>query len=427
MPCPDEAGEGEPSRVDDHPKHGPGQDESARSEPDLAVEAPTRGVERPARLSPCRRAALEHPCSDHLRCQGFGGYRGSAAAFADRDHVPDAGQVGDAARDLFSGQVDRPGIWPVANSDAERTSRRINPWPSLRFFPKDSMQRISMLQRVRFTILGVRRACVGKGGRTREGEGEPMRRLPLPPDAEPTRGAEPGEAPLDHPATFSGPPGGVDSPPGYAVLHAPRAARLAAEGVVAGLVSVELARLAAGPSSLTLDRAHGVEERPDEEAVVSVAGREQARERRVQVVHDQVEFGRARPRSVAEGPTASPPFWRARSSSRARPATSRARPRGRACPGPPGGGEPRRPPPASPAACTSRSCRSRPARAARPAKGGRRATRIGCLEGSPDRPQRDGGPWGSACEGEAKAPPCARANRPHERPSYAFLRLRSRL
>ena len=163
-------------------------------------------------------------------------------------------------------------------------------------------------------------------GAPEKDEGAPVVGLPPPAACQPPYRARVREGPLHDPAVASDAPEGVDPPARDAVEHAPRAARLPAEGVAVGRVRVELGGAAPRVAARSPHGANPVEQGREEEAVVAVARRDEARERRAPSIHDQVELGRASTSVGGRGTDRVASFWRARSSSRARRGASRARP-----------------------------------------------------------------------------------------------------
>jgi hypothetical protein len=96
---------------------------------------------------------------------------------------------------------------------------------------------------------------------------------------------------LDHPAVPAQALGVLDLAPRDARDDAPSPGRLAAAVVVVRFVGVQLGGALAWPAGALPNRRHGIEQRLEELAVVSVCGAEQERERNAASINQEVALG----------------------------------------------------------------------------------------------------------------------------------------
>jgi hypothetical protein len=120
-----ESAEKDPVRIVSQSHDGAGQHEQTRAQTDLALEGPTRlhiGHDRQTSVDPCFGAALEN---GDLPLAGFQQVRchaGARASLADENDGEIDGEIVETGLDLIHGILTAPGMWPEANSEAERTS-----------------------------------------------------------------------------------------------------------------------------------------------------------------------------------------------------------------------------------------------------------------------------------------------------------------
>jgi hypothetical protein len=94
-------------------------------------------------------------------------------------------------------------------------------------------------------------------------------------DGEAAEAIEPGEGPLDHPPVLAEPLATLDASPGNARDDATASAFMVATAIIAGLVGVQLARPAMGPSSPSSPNAwHSIQDGGQYAAVVAVSAAE---------------------------------------------------------------------------------------------------------------------------------------------------------
>ncbi len=199
-------------------------------------------------------------------------------------------------------------------------------------------------------------------------------------DGEASEPVDPGEAALDDPAMVPELLAALHTSPCNSVLDAPTTARLAAPASIVDLVRVQPVGSAPWSTLLASDGGHGVDQLLEGHAVVDCwrrsGGRRAGRHER-SVIRWRLVPGL--PRSVGLGPVASPPSWRQWTSCPGRRGSSRCGPRRAAVAAARGADDPRHPPPASRAACASRSPPSRiPFPAAASPRGCPCTARTGC-------------------------------------------------